>query len=111
MVKRYELTDAQWERIADLLPDEARDPVRTAADSRLFVNGVLWLPRSGAHWLDRPERYGKPKSVHKRFSRWAKTPTELLHRSHGASRFTNTVRRTPGGHEKAPRTVAQDACL
>ena len=28
--------------------------------------------RSGAHWQDLPERYGKWKTVHKRFSRWAK---------------------------------------
>jgi putative transposase len=45
---------------------------RTAADNRLFVNGVLWVLRSGAHWCDLPERYGKCKSLHQRFSRWAK---------------------------------------
>ena len=72
MAKRYELTDAQWARIADLLPGKAGDPGRTAADNRLFVNGVLWVLRSGAHWHDLPERYGKWKSLHKRFSRWAK---------------------------------------
>jgi len=72
MAKRYELTDAQWARIADLLPGKAGDPGRTAADNRLFVNGVLWVLRSGAHWHDLPERYGKWKSVHKRFSRWAR---------------------------------------
>ncbi len=72
MAKRYELTDAQWVRISDLLPGKAGDPGRTAADNRLFVNGVLWVLRSGAHWHDLPERYGKWKSVHKRFSRWAK---------------------------------------
>lgn len=44
---------------------------RTAADSRLFVNGVLWVLRSGARWYDLPERYGKYKSVHRRFVRWA----------------------------------------
>lgn len=70
--KRYELNSAQWERIAGLLPGKASDPGRTGGDNRLFVNGVLWVLRSGAHWRDLPERYGKWKSVHKRFSRWAK---------------------------------------
>ena len=28
--------------------------------------------RSGAHWHDLPERYGKWKTVHTRFARWAK---------------------------------------
>ena len=72
MVKRYELSDAQWERIKDLLPGKAGDPGRTGKDNRLFVNGVLWVLRSGAHWHDLPERYGKWKSLHTRFARWAR---------------------------------------
>ena len=70
-VKRYELDEAQWARVASLLPGKASDPGRTGSDNRLFVNGVLWVLRSGAHWQDLPERYGKWKTAHKRFSRWA----------------------------------------
>jgi transposase len=73
MAKRYELTDAQWARIGTLLPGKEGDRGRTAKDNRLFVDGVLWVLRSGARWSDLPERYGKWKSVHKRFTRWAKT--------------------------------------
>jgi transposase len=73
MVKRYELSDAQWQLIEGLLPGKPGDPGRTAEDNRLFVNGVLWVLRSGAHWHDLPERYGKWKSVHTRFARWAKS--------------------------------------
>ena len=71
MAKRYELSNAQWERVRDLLPGKPGDPGRTAADNRLFVNAVLWVLRSGARWSDLPERYGKYKTVHKRFMRWA----------------------------------------
>ena len=72
MAKRYELSDQQWRRIADLLPGKVGDPGRSGDDNRRFVNGVLWVLRSGAHWHDLPPRYGKWKSVHKRFTRWAK---------------------------------------
>ncbi len=71
-IKRYELGDRQWDRIAPMLPGKASDPGRTASDNRLFVNGVLWVLRSGARWSDLPERYGKFKTVHKRFTRWAR---------------------------------------
>ena len=71
MAKRYELSDAQWRRIAPLLPGKKSDPGRTAEDNRLFVHACLWVLRSGAHWHDLPERYGKWKSIHKRFGRWA----------------------------------------
>lgn|SRR5690606_36052276 len=72
MVKRYELSDAQWRRIEGLLPGKVGDPGRTGADNRVFVDGVLWVLRSGARWQDLPERYGKWKTVHKRFTRWAR---------------------------------------
>jgi transposase len=70
-VGRYELSDAQWSRIEGLLPGRVESVGRTAVDNRVFINGVLWVLRSGAHWHDLPERYGKYKSVHKRFSRWS----------------------------------------
>jgi len=72
MVRRYELSDAQWVQIADLLPGRIGTPGRHGADNRHFVNAVLWVLRSGARWSDLPERYGKWKTAHKRFSRWAK---------------------------------------
>jgi transposase len=70
--KRYELSEDQWLKIRELLPGKATDPGRTGSDNRTFVNGVLWILRSGARWQDLPERYGKWKTIHKRFTRWAK---------------------------------------
>jgi transposase len=69
-VKRYELSEVQWAKIAPLLPGKVSDPGRTGSDNRLFVNGCLWVLRSGAHWRDLPDRYGKWKTIHRRFSRW-----------------------------------------
>lgn len=69
-VKRYELNETQWSRISPLVPGKAGDPGRSGTDNRLFVNGCLWILRSGAHWRDLPERYGKWKTVHRLLSRW-----------------------------------------
>ena len=64
MVKRYELSERQWECVRDLLPGKVGDPGRSGRDNRRFVNGVLWVLRSGARWHDLPGRYGKWKTVH-----------------------------------------------
>jgi transposase len=69
---RYELTDAQYKIIEPLLSGKAGDLGRTGEDNRLFVNGVVWILRSGAPWRDLPERYGKWDTVYQRFKRWAK---------------------------------------
>jgi transposase len=68
----YRISDEQWERIEHLLPGKRGDRGPTA-DNRLFVDGVLWVLRSGSHWHDLPPRYGKWKTTHQRFLRWAKT--------------------------------------
>jgi transposase len=72
VVKRYELSEAQWQKIKDILPGKEGDRGRSAVDNRTFVNGVLWVLRSGAFWCHMPECYGNWKSNHKRFTRWAK---------------------------------------
>ena len=70
MRRRHELTDAQWERIRDLLPGKATDPGRTAADNRTFVDAVLYVLKTGIPWSDLPPRFGKPNSLWKRHDRW-----------------------------------------
>ena len=72
MVKRYELTETQWLKIKDILPGKTGDRGRTAENNRLFVNAVLWVLRSGAFWCHLPPEYGNWKTIHKRFTRWAK---------------------------------------
>ena len=69
-MKRYELTDDEWERLAPLLPPQRPATGRPALDHRMIVNGILWILRSGAPWRDLPERYGRWATVYQRFRRW-----------------------------------------
>ena len=44
---------------------------RTARDTRLFVEAVLWQARCGVSWRDLPaERFGPWHTVYARFRRW-----------------------------------------
>ncbi len=72
--RRYELTDEQFERIEDALP-EVDGRGRPYEDHRKVVNGIFWVLRSGAPWRDLPERYGSWKTVYDRFRRWAEDGT------------------------------------
>jgi len=70
-VARTCLTDAQWERMAPLVPGKAGDPGATGRDNRLFVEAVLWIVRTGAPWRDLPLELGNWNSAWRRFARWA----------------------------------------
>lgn len=70
MVRRHELTDAQWQRIESLLPANGR-PGGQWADHRRVINGVLFRARTGVPWPDLPERYGPWQTVYERHRRWS----------------------------------------
>ena len=70
MRRRHELTDAQWARLAPLLPP--RKAGKPRKDHRLVINGILWKLATGAPWRDLPERYGPWQSVYTRFRRWTR---------------------------------------
>ena len=69
-MRRYELTDEQWERIQGLLPAQKPQTGRPSIDHRQIINGIIWVLKSGAPWRDLPERYGKVGTVSSRFYRW-----------------------------------------
>jgi transposase len=71
-MRRGELTDEQWEKLARLLPPQKPKVGRPAPDHRLIVNGILWILRTGAPWRDLPERFGPWRTVASRFYRWVK---------------------------------------
>ena len=73
-MRRYELTDEQFELIADLLPSNGQRGGQWN-DHRTTLNGIFWILHSGAQWREMPERYGNWKSVYDRFVRWRRDGT------------------------------------
>ena len=71
-MRRHELTDKQFNKIEHRLPGRKGYVGVTAKDNRKFINGIIWIFKTGAPWRDLPERYGHWKIVHLRFSRWSR---------------------------------------
>jgi transposase len=72
VLSRHALSDANWDRIKDLLPGQPGQHGKVAKDKRLFLDAVLGIAKTGAPWRDLPERFGKWNSVWRRFDRWAR---------------------------------------
>jgi transposase len=69
-MKRHELTDAQWARLAPLLPPERPATGRPNHDHRRILDGILFRQKTGIPWRDLPERFGRWQTVYSRFRRW-----------------------------------------
>lgn len=69
VIRRYELTDEEWEKLQPFLPSGLMG--RPRDDDRRVLNGIVWKIRSGAAWRDVPARYGSWQSIYTRFRRWA----------------------------------------
>jgi transposase len=70
--EQSELTDAQWEKIAPLLPElkaSARGGPKPIPNRPVF-EGILWILRSGARWQDLPTRFPSPSTCWRRLRDW-----------------------------------------
>ena len=68
--RRHDLSDSHWALIEPNLPGQAGRWGGVAQDNRRFINGVLWILRTGSPWRDLPTAYGDWKNTHRRFCRW-----------------------------------------
>jgi transposase len=64
------LPDEHWSKILAFLRTCPDIYIGQEAACRRFVEGVLWMARSGAQWRLLPQEYGNWNSVYKRFARW-----------------------------------------
>jgi transposase len=72
---RHAISDADWDRIKDLLPGRPGQTGWLAEDNRRFIDAVLYVAKTGVPWRDLPERLGNWNSAWKRFDRWCKKGT------------------------------------
>ena len=72
-MRTVKLQDEEWMKIQDFLRSCSQVKVGSARKCRRFVEGVLWVLRSGAQWRLLPAEYGHWNSVYKRFGRWCET--------------------------------------
>jgi len=71
VLDRLVLSDAAWKRMVPHIIGDERSRGTSGRDNRMFVEGVLWIVRTGSPWRDLPEVFGDWNSVFRRFSRWS----------------------------------------
>jgi transposase len=66
------LTDRQWSLIEPYCLGKKSDPGRSGTDNRMFIEGILWIARTGSPWRDLPGEFGKWNTVFRRYRDWVK---------------------------------------
>lgn len=65
------LRNDQWKKMVTFLRENPQVYVGDEKQCRRFIEGVLWMTRSGAQWRLLPRMYGHWNSVYRRFDRWS----------------------------------------
>jgi transposase len=69
-MRTVKLPQDEWTKILAFLRTCSGIRIGKVATCRRFVEGVLWMARSGAQWRLLPAEYGNWNAVYKRFARW-----------------------------------------
>ncbi|WP_162922280.1 transposase [Asaia bogorensis] len=73
MGERIGLSDEVWTIIGTLLTPETGRGCRPARGNRLYLEGMMWIARTGSQWRHRHDDYGKWNTVFRRYLRWVMT--------------------------------------
>jgi transposase len=68
--RRHDISDRTWALIEPHLMGRKGTWGGNARDNRQFINGVVWMLRTGAQWRDLPPDLGDWKNTQGRFCRW-----------------------------------------
>ena len=82
--QRYpsDLTDAEWEHIAPLIPPARRGGRKREVNVREVVNGIMYILSTGCQWRYLPRDLPPRSTVFDYFQRWSQNKTlDKLHQS------------------------------
>jgi putative transposase len=65
-----DLTNAQWELLAPLIPEVSPNATQDTIPRRELVNGVLYVLRTGCSWRQMPHDLPNGKTVYHYFRQW-----------------------------------------
>jgi len=66
----FTISNDQWTRVGPVISTATRRGAK-GQDDRGFLEGVVWILRTGAPWRDLPRAFGKWSRSYRRFRRWA----------------------------------------
>jgi transposase len=70
VLSRHDISDDHWNRISHLLPGQAGGHGGVGNDTRLFVDAIRYLAKTGVAWADLPTCFGKSNSLWQGYNRW-----------------------------------------
>ena len=65
-----DLTDAEWARVAPLIPPAKRGGDKRTVDTREVVNGLMYVLSTGCQWAALPKDLPPRSAVYDYFARW-----------------------------------------
>ena len=74
-MSRHELSNAQWEVLAPLIPVKTSKRGRPRADERQCLNGILYILKTGCAWANMPRNYGSASTCWRRLNEWSEDGT------------------------------------
>jgi transposase len=70
MLRRMEITEAQYQRIAPSLPRQRGNVTLTNLQ---LLNALLYVAEQGCKWRGLPQRFGNWHTIYTRMNRWSKS--------------------------------------
>jgi hypothetical protein len=65
------LTEAEWKRVSELLPEQKPGWGRPRRDDRQVLRAILWVLDTGATWRELPEgEFGPNSTARGRYRKW-----------------------------------------